>query len=42
MRNASDQQGENERQGKVIANMNTGDKIWVSTYDNSSIKIMCN
>ena len=27
MRNASGQQGENERQGKVIANMNTGNKI---------------
>ena len=27
MRNASGQQGENERQGKVTANMNTGNKI---------------
>ena len=27
MRNARGQQGENERQGKVIANMNTGNKI---------------
>ena len=27
MRNASDQQGENERNGKIKANMNTGDKI---------------
>ena len=27
MRNASDQQGENERQWKIKANMNTGDKI---------------
>ena len=27
MRNASDQQGENERQWKLKANMNTGDKI---------------
>ena len=27
MRNASRQQGENERQGKIIANMNTGNKI---------------
>ena len=28
MRNASDQQGENERHGKIKANMNTGDKIF--------------
>ena len=27
MRNASGQQGENERQWKIKANMNTGDKI---------------
>ena len=27
MRNASDQQGENERQWKMKANMNTGNKI---------------
>ena len=27
LRNASGQQGEKERQGKVIANMNTGNKI---------------
>ena len=27
MSNASDQQGENERQWKIKANMNTGDKI---------------
>ena len=27
MRNASSQQGENERQWKIKANMNTGDKI---------------
>ena len=27
MGNASDQQGENERQWKIKANMNTGDKI---------------
>ena len=27
MRNASGQKGENERQGKVIANVNTGNKI---------------
>ena len=26
MRNASDQQGENERQWKIKANMNTGEK----------------
>ena len=38
MRNASGQQGENERQWKIKANMNTGNKI----YDNSSLKIMCN
>ena len=43
MRNASGQQGENERQWKIKANMNTTQetKYWVSTYDNSSIKIMC-
>ena len=41
MRNASAQQGENERQWKIKAK-NTGDKYWVSTYDNSSIKIICN
>ena len=27
MRNASGQQGENERRGKIKANINTGDKI---------------
>ena len=27
MRNASGQQGENERRGKIKANMNTGNKI---------------
>ena len=27
VRDASGQQGENERQGKIIANMNTGNKI---------------
>ena len=27
MRNASGQQGENERRGKINANMNTGNKI---------------
>ena len=41
MRNASGQQGENERQWKIKVK-NTGAKYWVSTYDNSSIKIMCN
>ena len=39
MRNASGQQGENERQWKIKANINTGDKI---LGKNSSIKIMCN
>ena len=40
MGNASGQQGENERQWKIKANMNTTQeaKYWVSTYDNSSIK----
>ena len=43
MRNASGQQGENERKRKIKANMKAGDKILgVSTYDNSSTKIMCN
>ena len=44
MRNASDQQGENEGQCKIIVNMNTGDKILGKhiQYDNSFIKIMCN
>ena len=34
IRNASGQQGENEGQWKIKANMNTG--------DNSSLRIMCN
>ena len=38
MRNSSGQQGENEWQWKIKANMNTGDKILGNTYDNSSIK----
>ena len=44
MKSASGQQGENERQWKIKANMNTTQEIkyWVSTYDNSSIKLMCN
>ena len=39
MRNASGQQGETERQWKIKANINKGDKI---LGKNSSIKIMCN
>ena len=39
MRNASGQQDKNERQWKIKANINTGDKI---LGKNSSIKIMCN
>ena len=43
MRNAGSQQGENEGRWKIKANMNTGKKILgINTYDNSSIKIMCN
>ena len=44
MRNASGQQGENERQWKILkANMNTGNKILGKhIYDNSTIKIMSN
>ena len=41
MRNASGQQGENERQWKKKANRNSRNKLLVSTYDNSSIKIIC-
>ena len=43
MKNGRGQPGENERQWKIWANMNTTQetKYWVSTYDNSSIKIMC-
>ena len=42
IKNASGQQGENERRRKIKGYMNTGNKNWVNTYDNSSIKIMCN
>ena len=43
MRNASGQQGEHQRPWKIKANLNTTQetKYWVSTFDNSSIKIMC-
>ena len=43
MRNASGQQGEHQRPWKIKANMNTTQetKYSVSTFDNSSKKILC-
>ena len=42
MRNASGQQGENERQWKIKANMNTGNKILGKHIGQFLQKIMCN
>ena len=42
MRNASGQQGENERQWKIKANMNTGNKILRKHLRQFLQKIMCN
>ena len=46
MRNASGQQAVASKvkmsgSEKIKANMNTGNEIFGSTYDNSSIKIIC-
>ena len=42
MRNAWNQQGENERQWKIKANMNTGNKILGKHIRKSLHKIICN
>ena len=42
MRNVSDQQGENERQRKIKANKNTGNKILVKHIRQFLHKIVCN